>query len=113
MLTATTTTAARHEARWAHERALGERLDVANAAVRAALSVGDDREHAGQLLERAWVQMLVRDLHGRTTALGRTWEQFMVGDVELAGRVASGRTEITRSAGERSLPASRPAAPRP
>ena len=88
----------------------GIRLDQANAAVGAALVAGDDHEYALQLIERAWVAMLMRDLHGRTTVLGRTWAQFMVADLELSLRVAGGR-HSAGSAGDAGPPCVPSAAP--
>jgi|SRR5215472_11122603 len=76
-----------HDAWRAQHQELGTRLDHINGAVREALAAGADRTYAGQLLERAWVAMVLRDLHGRTTVLGRMWEQFMLGDLELAMRI--------------------------
>jgi hypothetical protein len=75
---------------------LGALLDRVNDSVRATLVAGDDHGHADQLLERAWIEMVLGDLHGRPTVLGRVWERFMTGDIEQAARLvfrcrASGR----------------------
>ena len=87
-MTGAETVAAQLDDREARLLHLGDRLDAANDAVRAALAEGDEREHATQLLERAWLLMAIRELHGRYTMLGRTWDQLMVRDVELALQVA-------------------------
>lgn len=73
---------------------VGQRLDHVNVAVRNALMAGDARDYVAQLLERAWVAMVFRDLHGRTTVLGRTWEQFMLTDLELAMRTIRDHTPL-------------------
>jgi hypothetical protein len=80
-----------HERSWARFAYLAELLDGVNGAIRAALAGGDDDDHTGQLLERAWVEMMVRDHFGRSTVLGQTWERFMIGDVELAARIGRQR----------------------
>ena len=100
-------TTAEIRARKALHVQIGARLDHANARVLSALADGDRREHAGSLIERAWVEMLMRDLHGRTTALGRIWEQHMIRDVELAAQVATPAKPAARVRGGRRRAAAR------
>ena len=72
-------------------RELHQLLDQRTTAIRAARAAGDAPELAVQLLDRAWVEMRLRDWHG-SGRQGTNWSGHMREDINKAQAVVESLT---------------------